>query len=188
MEKEYLHREKKTSIHPMTLVMGFLKVFIMKTEVKPKIKKIKTEKPKSYPHPNFRTLKVKAKMKKRKNKKQLKLKTIKRKKTGKSEKLDIGKLMRKYAYIEIVDTDKKMIKKEYLNISPAAVQEYISRIIDATEINMQEIAFRVQVRHNRKTIMVKHNKKDKEDIDDITEHFGYRHAKIVDGDKNEVSQ
>jgi len=93
--------------------------------------------------------------------------------------------MRKHAYVEI--TNGNFVKREYLNISPSAVKEYISRIVDATEINMRLIAERVYLGHNRKTIMVKHNK-DKEDIDDITEHFGERQTKVIDGDKEGVLQ
>lgn len=127
----------------------------------------------------------KKKMRKIKTKKQLKLKKPRKKKTSNSEKLDIGKIMRKYAYVEIPDVDKTM-KREYLNISPAAVKEYISRIVDATEINMYIIAERVYQTHGRKTIMVKHNK-DKEDIDDITDHFGERNVEIVSGEKEDAS-
>jgi len=130
--------------------------------------------------------KIKTKVKP-KTRKQVALKKVRKKKTGKTENIDIGKLMRKHAYVEIVDTDKKGIKKEYLSISPSAVKEYISRIVVATEINIREIAFRVNVRHNRKTIMVKHNK-DRDDIDDITEHFGERQSKVIDGDKEDVLQ
>lgn len=117
---------------------------------------------------------------KTKPKKQLKLKKPIKKKNKNLEMIDIGKMMRKYAYVEILDPDKKMIKK-YLNISPSAVKEYISRIIDATEINMRLIAERVNLKHDRKTIMVKQYK-DKDDIDDITDHFGDARMKVVDGE------
>lgn len=126
-------------------------------------------------------IKIKTKIKSKvKTKKQLKQKKLVRKKNKNPEMVDIGKMMRKYAYVEILDPDKKMIKK-YLNISPDAVKEYMSRIIDATEINMRLIAERVNLKHERKTIMVKQCK-DKDDIDDITDHFGDARMKVVDGE------
>ena len=132
------------------------------------------------------TRKIKTKSK-TKTKKQLKTKNPRKKKTSTLENIDIGKLMRKHAYVEVKDPDKKGTEKIYLSISPSAVKEYISRITDATEINMQLIAERVYLGHNRKTIMVKHNK-DRDDIDDITDHFGERKSKIIDGDKEGVLQ
>ena len=113
------------------------------------------------------------------------MKKPRKKKIGMIENIDIGKLMRKHAYVEV--TNGNFVKREYLNISPSAVKEYISRIVDATEINMCLIAERVYLKHSRKTIMVKHNK-DREDIDDITEHFGERKSKVIDGDKEGILQ
>jgi len=145
----------------------------IKTKPKPKIKKSNTKvKTKTKPKPKVKT------------KKQLKLKKTIRKKNKNPEIIDIGKLMRKYAYVEIDGADKKMIKN-YLNISPSAVKEYMSRIKDATEMNMRLIAERVYLKRERKTIMVKQYK-DKDDIDDITDHFGDARMTIVDGDKGEV--
>ena len=106
-----------------------------------------------------------------------------RRKNKNPEIIDIGKLMRKYAYVEIDGADGKMIKN-YLNISSSAVKEYMSRIKDATEMNMRLIAERVYLKRERKTIMVKQYK-DKDDIDDITDHFGDVRMNIVDGDKEE---
>jgi len=145
----------------------------IKTKPKPKIKKSNTKvKTKTKPKPKVMT------------KKQLKLKKPVRRKNKNPEIIDIGKLMRKYAYVEIDGTDGKMIKN-YLNISSSAVKEYMSRIKDATEMNMRLIAERVYLKRERKTIMVKQYK-DKDDIDDITDHFGDVRMTIVDGDKGEV--
>ena len=147
-----------------------------KTKTKPQTKKgTKTQL-------KLKTRKIKVKPK---TKKQSILKKPRKKKTRNLENIDIGKLMRKHAYVVTYKGD--IVKLEYLNISPSAVKEYMSRIIDATEINMQLIAERVYHGHNHKTIMGKHNK-DREDIDDITDHFGERKSKVVNGDEEGVLQ
>ena len=149
-----------------------------KIKTKPKAKKTKTN-TKVKPKIKKSNAKVKAK-----TGKQAKLKKPMRNKNKNLGIIDIGKMMHKYAYVEIAGTDKKMIKK-YLNIAPSAVKEYISRIKDATEMNMRLIAETVYLKHDRKTIMVKQYK-DKDDIDDITDHFGNIHMKVVNGDKEEL--
>lgn len=92
--------------------------------------------------------------------------------------LAVGDLMRKNAYIM------KGKQKIFLKVSPSAVTEYISRIIDNVENNLPQIA-EITHRDNRKTIMVKYTK-DKDGspmpvYDDITKHFGRIDSKIVSG-------
>lgn len=96
----------------------------------------------------------------------------------KAEKLDLGDVFRKNAYVI------KNGKKEFLKVSPSAIQEYKSRVVDETKINAREIAENVY-NSKRKLITVKYT--DDEDgvsvpiYDDITRHFGHVESKIASG-------
>ena len=92
--------------------------------------------------------------------------------------LAVGDLIRKNAYIM------KGKQKIYLKVSPEAVREYISRIVDNIEINLPRIA-EITYNNKRKTIMSKYTKDEDGSpvpiYDDITQYFGHVDSEIASG-------
>lgn len=104
-----------------------------------------------------------------------------RKRNGNKQSLNLGKLIRKHAYIM------KGKKKIYLNVSNDAVQEIISRVVIAIEDNMPQIA-RIAYNDGRKTIKIGKDKNGDVVYDDVTTYFGYRSSRVIDGTGDEVKE
>ena len=100
-----------------------------------------------------------------------------KKKKENSNIINIKEIMHQNAFV------RKGNKKIKLKISPSAIKEMKTRIIESIEENTQMIAERVYDENKKRprlTIMVKYNG-DEPLYDDITKQFGLRESKIING-------